>query len=411
MASNSIVVVGASLAGLRAAEAIRAGGHEGPLTLIGDEPHRPYERPPLSKGVLQGIETEGSTELTSAEIDADWLLGVEATALSLADREVVLADGRRVPYDRLVIATGSTARTWPGEDELPRGVFTLRGLDDTVALRAALAPARSLVVIGAGFLGAEIAASAAAFDVAVTLVDVAPTPMAALGADVGEAYAELHTRHGVDLRMGTTVARFEATDGALSAVHLQDGSVIAAEVAVVALGGAPAVEWLRDSGLPIEDGVVCDATCTVVGHPDIVAAGDVMSWPHPLAGGDHIRIEHFSNAQMQGRAAGANLLLDPAERAAFAPLPTFWSDQYEAKLQAVGLPKLADTWTVAEGDVASGKLVVVGSREGTAIAAVAVDAGSRLRTYRRLIEQATPLSDVLTAAAGDAKALQTAEPA
>ena len=308
--ARRVVIVGASLAGLRAAETLRTEGFEGSVVLIGAERHLPYDRPPLSKKSHRGewepdrIALRKPDEYSS--LDFEMLLGERATALDVHARRVTLASGEHIAYDGLVIATGSAPRRLPNQPNLA-GVFELRTLDDCLALRAESTARRArVVVIGAGFIGAEVAATARGRGLDVSLVEALPVPLVrGLGAEIGHACAELHRAHGVDLHLGTGVESFEGSTR-VEAVRLTDGTVIAAEVVVVGVGVAPVTDWLKDSGLELRDGVVCDATLNA-GAPDVYAAGDVARWPNALFG-EEIRVEHWTNAAEQGAAAAHNLL-------------------------------------------------------------------------------------------------------
>jgi NADPH-dependent 2,4-dienoyl-CoA reductase/sulfur reductase-like enzyme len=399
-----VVIVGASLAGLRAAQALRAGGHDGRVVVVGDEPHLPYTRPPLSKELLGGAQEAEHAALPCADLDVEWRLGTTATGLDLARREVLL-DAEPLPYAKLLIATGARARTWPGA--LPDGVFVLRGLDDALALRAALGARPRLAVVGAGFVGCEVAATARKQGLDVTMIDVAPHPMTALGPDVGARCAELHRAHGATLRLGTGVAGF-AGDGRLEAVELADGSRVEADVAVVALGAIPNTEWLAGSGLELQPGVVCDATLAARGAEGVACAGDAAAWPHPMAGGDVIRIEHWTNAAEQGAAAARNLLAAPGDRVPYAAVPYFWSDQYDVKIQAVGLAARAERMRLLETTPEGDRLVLGGERDGRLVAVVGFNAARRLAFYRRQLAEMPPIDDVVAAVAADAKALGAA---
>ncbi|MFI9838285.1 NAD(P)/FAD-dependent oxidoreductase [Nonomuraea sp. NPDC051941] len=337
-----ILVVGASAAGLAAAETLRREGFDGTLTLVGDEPEAPYDRPPLSKQILSGEWSAGRLPLRPpADLDAlglDLRLGVAATGLDLAERTVRLADGAVVPYDGLVVATGVRPRRLPG-----RGAHVLRTLDDALALRGRLGPGRRLAVVGAGFLGAEAAAVARGLGCEVTLLEPAPVPLAhALGEHVGRVLSRAHLEHGVNLRTGVTVT--EVDEGG---VRLADGELVEADEVLVAIGSLPNTEWLAGSGLTVADGLVCDAYCAAA--PDVYAAGDVARWHNPLFG-TSMRIEHRTNAAEQGMAAARNLL-HPEARRPFAPVPYFWSDQYDMKIQAYGQLRGHDGVAVMEGDL------------------------------------------------------------
>jgi NADPH-dependent 2,4-dienoyl-CoA reductase/sulfur reductase-like enzyme len=404
---DRVVVVGASLAGLRAAEGVREQGHEGALVVVGEEEHPPYTRPPLSKQLLAGEMERAKVDLRWQEVDAEWRLGVRAEQLDPERRRVRLAGGEDLSYDGLIVATGCRPRPWPRASQLPQGVFTLRHIEDALALREALLAARRLVVVGAGFIGCEVAATARSLGVEVVLCDIAATPMAALGPELGAACATLQLDHGVELVMGRGIDGFEG-DGRLERVRMSDGAHFDADVAVVALGAQPNVEWLASSGLDVSQGLVCDATCAALGHPEIVGAGDVAAWPHPLADGELVRVEHWSNAAEQGSLAGANLVRPVAERVAYDSVPAFWSDQYDVKVQSVGFPGRAERVRILEGSIAERRFVAAGERDGRLVAAVGFNAARRMPAYRRHIAERAAFADVVAAVAGDERALPLA---
>jgi NADPH-dependent 2,4-dienoyl-CoA reductase/sulfur reductase-like enzyme len=372
-----IVVVGASAAGLAAAETLRREGYEGTLTLIGDEPRLPYDRPPLSKQFLTGQWESGRLALrTAADLDAlglDLRLGVAASGLDPAARSVRLADGSAVPYDGVVIATGVRPRRLPGED-----AHVLRTLDDALALRDRLGPGCRLVVVGAGFLGAEAAATAAGLGTHVTLLEPAQVPLAhVVGTGIGQVLSRAHRERGVELRTGVRVS--EVTG---AGVLLADGEVIEGDEVLVAAGSRPNTEWLADSGLTVDDGVVCDAYCAAA--EGIYAAGDMARWYNPLFG-TSMRIEHRTHAAEQGMAAARNLLR-PTERKPFAPVPYFWSDQYDMKIQAYGYLRGHDQVTVVQGDLAERRFIAA-YRTGDRLSGVlAMGATPKdLRTWRQAL--------------------------
>jgi 3-phenylpropionate/trans-cinnamate dioxygenase ferredoxin reductase component len=402
-----IVIVGASLAGLRAAQAIRQTGHDGPVAIVGAETHRPYTRPPLSKELLAGAHEAHDCALACADLDVRWRLGVRACGLDPERHELMLDGGEVLAYDRLLIATGSRARRWPDATVHLEGLHTLRSVDDALALRAALAARPRLAVVGAGFIGCEVAASARKLGLDVTVIDVAHQPMPALGAELGARCAELHRSHGVDLRLGTGVDRFEGA-GRLEAIRLDDGSRVEADLAVIALGAVPNTDWLDGSGLQLEPGVVCDATLRARGADEVFCAGDVAAWPHPMAEGDLVRIEHWTNAAEQGAAAGRNMLAAPEERAAYDAVPYFWSDQYDVKIQAVGLTARADRTEVLESAADGSRFVAAGVRDGRVVAAVAFNAARRLAFYRRRLAALPRLDDLAAEVAADERALVAA---
>jgi len=404
---EQVVVVGASLAGLRAAEAVREQGHDGALVVVGEETHPPYTRPPLSKQLLAGAMEREKVDLRWREVDARWRLGVRADGLDPHRRRVVLAGGEQLPYDGLVVATGCRPRQWPRAGELPPGVFTLRHVEDALALREALRRGGRLVVVGAGFIGCEVAATARSLGVEVVLCDIARTPMASLGPELGAACAALQLDHGVELVLGRAIDGFEGV-GRLERVRMADGSHFDADVALVALGAIPNIEWLQHSGLDVSQGLGCDATCTAVGSPDIVGAGDVATWPHPLADGELVRVEHWSNAAEQGLLAGANLVRPVDERVVYDSVPSFWSDQYDVKVQSVGFPGRAERVRMLEGSIAERRFVAAGERDGRLVAAVGFNAARRMPWYRRQIAQRASLEDVVAAVGEDERALPLA---
>ena len=399
-----IVIVGASLAGLRAAQAARAAGFDGELAIVGDEPHAPYTRPPLSKELLAGEHPVERVQLPCDALDVQWRLGVAATSVDRARRRVVLADGDEVPYDRLILATGSRARRWTGAGDDLEGVHVLRSLDDGVALRAALERRPRLVVVGAGFIGCEVAQTARKLGLEVTMIDIAPTPMTPLGPVLGAWCAELHRGHGVDLRLGTGVAAMRGRDR-VEAVELTDGSRIAADAVVVGLGSLPNTEWLAGSGLTVDPGLACDATLTAVGDADVLGAGDIASWPHPLAGGGTIRIEHWTVAAEQGQLAGRNVLLAPAERKPYDAPPYFWSDQYDRKIQSLGMPARAERLELLESTPDGARLVYAGERDGRLVGIVAINAARRLGAYRVALADPPAAADLRARVADDPAAL------
>ncbi len=399
-----VVIVGASLAGLRAAQAARAAGFDGDLVMVGDELHPPYTRPPLSKEVLAGEHSVDRVHLPTDTLDAQWRLGASATSLDRARRRVVLSDGDEVPYDRLIVATGSEARRWPGAGSELEGVHVLRKLDDGLALRAALEQRPKVAIVGAGFIGCEVAQTARKQGLDVTLIDIAPTPMLPLGPELGEWCAALHRDHGVDLRLETGVAALLGA-GRVEAVELTDGSRVAADLVVVGLGALPNTEWLAGSGLQLNPGLECDASLTAVGDPDILGAGDIVSWPHPLADGDAIRIEHWTVAAEHGQLAGRNVLLTPGERKPYDAPPYFWSDQYDVKIQSLGLPGRAGRLEVLESTPDRSRFVYGGERDGRLVGVIAINAARRLGSYRMALADPPDFEDLRARLGADQKAL------
>ena len=410
MTDAPVVVVGASLAGLRAAEAMRGAGYDGELVAIGDEPHLPYTRPPLSKELLAGGQeaVAGAFDCESAEVT--WRLGTAAAGLDLDRRVVRLADGEEVAFARLLLATGARPRAWPDAREAQlEGVHVLRDIDQALALRRALQDASSVAIIGAGFIGCEVAATARKLGRAVTLIELAPQPMPSLGPLLGARCAELHRGHGVDLRLGVGVEALEGA-GRVEAVRLADGTRVPADVVLVALGAVPNTDWLRDSGLELQPGVVCDPTLAALGAEGVFCAGDITAWPHPLADGETVRIEHWTVAAEQGAAAGRNLVLPPDERRPFVATPYFWSDQYDVKIQSVGFPARATRIRVIERSPDGARLVAAGERDGRLVAAVGFNAARRMPFYRRGLAARPPIGEVIEGVARDERALGPAAP-
>ena len=386
-ALERIVVVGASLAGLRAVEALRRRGYEGRLVLVGAEPHRPYDRPPLSKDVLRGAREPDRIALVTPEafdaLDLDLRLGTRATALDRSERAVVLDDGERLAFDGLLVATGAAPRNLPGTPALD-GIHTLRTLEDCLAIRADLERAPRVAVVGAGFIGAEVAATCRQRGLDVTLIERLPVPMAAtLGLEIGAICAATHRDQGVDLRCGVRVDGFEGGER-VERVRLSDGSTVAADVVVVGIGVFPETRWLESSGLTLDDGLVCDETLAAA--PGIVAAGDVARWTHPLFG-ESMRVEHWTNAVEQGEAAAERLLAEPGGAKPFAPVPFVWSDQYDLKIQSAGLMKPDDEVHIAHGSLAERRFVALYGRKGRLVGALAFNRVRFLMDYRRLIRE------------------------
>ncbi|MFE0330581.1 NAD(P)/FAD-dependent oxidoreductase [Streptomyces sp. NPDC003753] len=396
-----IVIVGASLAGLRAAETLRAEGFAGSLTMIGDEPYEPYDRPPLSKAVLLGKASPHRTDLPRRiEIDAKWRLGVAATGLDMTAKRVRLADGDEVEYDRLLIATGVRARPWPKESEAQLdGVFVLRTRDDAAALlRRLQASPRRVFVIGAGFTGSEIASACRAQGVAVTLAERGGAPLVgALGGVIGAVAAELQRENGVDLRTGVMVTALEGDSmGRVRAAHLSDGSVVETDVVVVCLGATRNTEWLEGSGLGAGPrGIASDAGCRAfdfrgIVTDDVYVAGDVARSPHPLFGYQFLSLEHWGNAVAQAEVAAHNMISSGADRRPHVWVPAFWSSQFGVNIKSVGVPSMGEQIMIAQGSLAERRFIGVYGYQGRVIAAVSFDNTRWLQFYERLIETATP---------------------
>jgi 3-phenylpropionate/trans-cinnamate dioxygenase ferredoxin reductase subunit len=395
-----VVVVGASLAGLRAVEGLRAEGFDGELVVVGAEERLPYNRPPLSKELLAGrSDVEDVALQRVGDLRCEWVLGSAAKRLDLDARRVVLADHRELAFDGLILACGADARPLRRPPGPAEGVFMLRTLDDSLRLRAGMVGAGHVVIVGAGFIGCEVASTARSLGLDVTMVDVAASPMEPrVGEEVGRWAAELHRSHGVRLVLGTGVDTLEGADR-LTAVRLADGTRIEADLAVVGLGSVPNTGWLAGSGLPLDDGIVCDATLAVHGVPGVVAAGDVARWPYGPVGGS-VRVEHWSNAVEQGGWA-ARTLLHGGASGPFATLPSFWSDQHGARIQSLGLPAAAHRSLVVEGSPDEGRFVVLYARAGRLVGAIAVGLPRRLARLRRAVLGAEPFDAAVAHARSD----------
>jgi NADPH-dependent 2,4-dienoyl-CoA reductase/sulfur reductase-like enzyme len=394
-----LVVVGASLAGLRAVESARRGGFGGAITLLGAEQHAPYDRPPLSKDFLTSEHPPTATVLREEamlrdELGVDLRLGTTATGLDIDGRKVVTEDGT-VGYTALVIATGATPRTLPGADNLG-GVHVLRTLDDARQIRTALDSGARTVVVGAGFIGSEIAASARARGVEVTVVEALPTPLARpVGEEMGKVLASLHERHGTRLRVGVGVDGLEG-DGRVRAVRLADGTTIDAELVVVGIGVAPNTGWLDGSGLTIDNGVVCDEYLCA-GPDGVYAAGDLANWVNPTFG-TRMRLEHWTIAAEQGGHAGRNAA-DPTAATPFETVPYFWSDWYGKRIQFVGVAADAEEIRTVAGDLDGDTFVTLYRRGDRLVGALALEQRSQIMKYRAMLANGGSWDDALSFAA------------
>jgi 3-phenylpropionate/trans-cinnamate dioxygenase ferredoxin reductase subunit len=397
-----VVIVGASLAGLRAAETLRREGFKGQLTIIGDEPYLPYDRPPLSKQVLTGWVPVEHTELPKlyALEDVEWRLGIPATGLDITAKQVRLADGQEIGFDRLLIATGTRARRWPNEQEAALdGVFVLRGREDAQQLRQRLsARPRRILVIGAGFTGSEIASVCREHDLPVTVTERGAAPLVgALGGAIGAIAKELQLQHGVDLRCGVTVKSLEGdAKGQLRRAQLSDGNELDVDVAVAALGAVRNVEWLRGSRLAAGMwGVACDAGCRAfdingIVTDDIFVAGDVSRFPHPLYEYQLLALEHWGNAVLQAEIAAHNMINLEADRCPHISVPSFWSIQFGINIKSVGVPPFADQVMITQGSVKDHRFVAAYGHRGRIVAAVTFNQAKWLEFYRELIESSAP---------------------
>jgi NADPH-dependent 2,4-dienoyl-CoA reductase/sulfur reductase-like enzyme len=386
--SPTIAVVGAALAGLSTARALREQSYDGRIVVIGDEVHVPYDRPPLSKEFLAGTASLDDIALGAPDdedLGLEWRLSTTAVGLDHLSRSVLLDDGSAIRADGVVLATGARARRLPGSDGLD-GVHVLRSLDDAIGLREDLAAGGRLVVIGAGFIGAEVASTARKLGLDVTVVETQPVPLAGpLGADMGAVCAELHADHGTRLLTGTGVAGLVGT-GRVEAVELSDGTRLPADVVVMGIGATPNIEWLAHSGVALGNGVLTDARGAT--HiPGVVAVGDcAAAWS--ASAERHVRIEHWTNALEQPATAVATLL--GAGEPAPTPVPYFWSDQYGARIQFAGSRREGDVARVVEGSCADRSFLVVYERDGHPVAVLGMNQPRLFTRWRRQLRAAVP---------------------
>ena len=396
-----IVIVGASLAGLRAAEALREEGFRGQLMIIGDEPGEPYDRPPLSKQVLAGWVPAEHTKLPRLrEVDAHWRLGVAATALDRANQLVRLADGSEVVGDRLLIATGVRSRKWPNAEEAAlEGVHTLRTSGDAARLQVALAARpRRVLIIGSGFIGSEVASVCRELGLEVTVTERGPAPLCgALGGVIGAVAAEMQRAAGVDLRTGVSVLALEGDAGGhVRRAQLSDGSRLDVDVVVTSLGSIRNVEWLDGAGLAAGFwGVGCDAGCRafdinglVTNH--IYVAGDIARAPHVLYDYEFLAMEHWDNAVLGARVAAHNMVCDEVSRWAHLLIPQFWSGQFGVNIKSVGVPSFGDEIVFTQGSVKQRRFAAAYGRRGRIVGAVTFNHGKWIDYYRDQIAQSGP---------------------
>ncbi|MEX2627773.1 MAG: FAD-dependent oxidoreductase [Ilumatobacteraceae bacterium] len=384
-----VVIIGGGLAGAKAAETLRIAGFEGVIRLLGDEPERPYERPPLSKGVLIGdVPAEDAFVHAAdfyAEHDIDLVTDDGATRLDRDAGEVVTRSGRRMRFDRLLLANGARPRDLPLE--VP-GALTLRTLDDSHRLGQRLRDVRHVTIVGAGWIGCEVAAAARQLGTDVTMVDPLDVPLQrVLGAELGTVFARLHRDHGVDLRLGVGVDGAAGDGDQVESVRLTDGTTIATELVIVGIGVVPNTELATGAGLEVDDGIVVDATLRTTDHR-IFAAGDVANAFHPHYG-RHLRVEHWANALHQGPAAARNMLggSEPFDR-----LPYFYSDQYDLGLEYVGHP--ADgSELVVRGDLDAREFIAFWVADGRVTAAMNVNVWDVVEDLKTLILDRTPIAE------------------
>jgi NADPH-dependent 2,4-dienoyl-CoA reductase/sulfur reductase-like enzyme len=385
-ALERVVVVGGGVAAHMAAQTLRAEGFDGELTVVGTERHAPYHRPALSKKLLTGeIHRAGIDMAPQNEFDARVLREAIALRLDAASRAIEVRDGGKdvvLNYDGLLIASGADVRQWPG-GPTPAGVMPLRTVDDCLAIRSRLAEHSRVTVIGGGFIGTEVAASLRTMGMDVTLLSRASALLhSALGEEMGSCWTDLHRRHGVDVRVGVDVDGFIGEDH-VTGVRLGDGSTVKTDLVVIGLGVEPATDWLQGSGLRVDDGVVCDATGAAEGATGVFAAGDVARWWHPRYQ-EHLRIEHWDQASRQGVTAARNLLVGPDEAEEYDAVPYFWSDQFDMKLQLLGVPLGYHSVEVIEGSLHDGEFVAAYGKEGRTIAVLSTIPG-RVADYRSAV--------------------------
>jgi NADPH-dependent 2,4-dienoyl-CoA reductase/sulfur reductase-like enzyme len=408
---GSVVIIGASLAGLRAVETLRIEGFSGSITLVGEERHLPYDRPPLSKQVLAGTWPPEKAVLAdrkrAGELGLREVLGHRAVRLDAAARRVELDDGSILSGDAIVVATGAMPRRLPGTEGLTQadGLFTLRTLDDSLALRAAVTAGehRRVVVIGAGFIGAEVASTCLGLGCTVTVLEAMELPLVnVLGPLVAGHCASLHEANGATLRAGVGVAGVrKAESGTGLVVDLAGGEEVAADVVVVGIGVMPVTDWLAGSGLTVGNGVECDAA---LGAADgVVAAGDVARWHwrHDVWD-EHVRIEHWQLAAEMGVVAARTLLAGPDEAMPFLPIPYFWSDQYGIRFQVLGNPGGQDEVSLVDGSLAEGKFLALYRRDDRLRAVFAIGKPRQLMVYRPLLEAGVSWDEAMAHAAASA---------
>lgn len=391
---ESVAIVGGSLAGVRCASQLRRSGYAGPLTIIHGESGRPYDRPPLSKQYLSGEWEIDRLDLLPddklPELEASWRVDTRAVSLDVDASSIQLDSGEVVTAEAIVIATGASPRRLQGTEGLS-GVHVLRTREDATALRAELTAApKNVVVVGAGFIGAEVAATAAGRGHDVTIVEQAEVPMErGLGRHMGLLCGHLHAEHGVDLRLSTGVTDVRASDGRISRVRLSSGEELAADVLVVGIGVEPNTGWLEGSGLAIENGVVCTAWCEA--GPGVYAAGDVARWFNERFR-ETMRVEHWENAVEQGSYVAMRIM---GESEPFAPVPWFWSDQYEHKIQLAGRPAVGDTIEIVTGTTEERRFAAIYGRDDRLTGVFGLNRPRHVMQYRRLIADGASWTDAL----------------
>lgn len=389
MSTSGVVIVGGGLAAARTAEQLRRAEYSGPITIVSDEDHLPYDRPPLSKEVLRAETDDTSLKPAEfyAEKDITLLLGNGARSVDTDAKTVTLADGSQLGYDELVIATGLVPKRIRSFPDLP-GIHVLRNVGESLALRREAADARRAVVVGAGFIGCEVAASLRKLGVDVVLVEPQPAPLASvLGEKIGELVTRLHRAEGVDVRCGVGVAEVSGDDR-VRTVTLSDGERIDADIVVVGIGSHPATDWLEGSGIAVDNGVVCDDAGRT-SAPHVWAVGDCASWRDEVKG--QVRVEHWSNVADQARVLVPAMLGQDVPAA--VSVPYFWSDQYDVKIQALGEPEATDTVHIVEDD--GRKFLAYYERDGVVVGVVGGGFPGKVMKVRAKIAAGAPITDVL----------------
>ena len=404
-----VVVVGGSLAGLRAVETLRTDGYNGDITVVNAEDTAPYDRPPLSKKFLSGEWEVDRIQLRKpSDIDAlnaQWLNSTQATAVNIAARELTLNTSSVLYYDACIIATGGVARGLPQQPQA-QGIHQLRTLHDAQALREELQPGKKLVVIGAGFIGLEAAATAVARGCTVTVLEGLPAPLIrGLGEKMGIAATAIHATQGVAIRCNVRVQGIETHAGSVTGVRISDAngeSVVAADVVLVGIGVAPAAQWLEGSGLTVNDGVVCDAHLQAA--PGVFAAGDVARWVNGLYSDlePTMRVEHWTTAAEQGAHAARNALahINNTPLVPYSAVPFFWSDQFTSRIQFLGRSTDAEEVRVVAGSVDEGKFAAAYMRAGRLVGVLGVSMPKVVMPSRKLLEVHTSWEAALEHYAG-----------
>ena len=381
---------------MRAAETLRGEGFEGNLHLVGDEPHLPYDRPPLSKQILSGdwdIERVALTDpIKNDELSIEWHLGERANQLNVEEKTLTLDSGTTLSFDGLVIATGARCISLRMAGDL-EGIYTLRGLDDALAIRSEFeANPQKVVVVGAGFIGAEVAATARQRGLDVTMIEAAEVPFErVLGPEMGNVTADVHRDHGVKVITGIPVESFKGGQR-VETVVLQDGTEIDADLVIIGIGVRPNTEWLEGSGLPLDNGVLCDDTCEAV--PGIVAAGDVARWPNKLFN-ELMRVEHWDNAVEQGVFAARRLLAGNSHKESYTPTPWFWTDQFDRKIQLAGRTRSTDEIKIVTGSIEERRFATAYGRGGKLVGILGFNRPRHVMQYKKMITDGTSWEDAL----------------